>query len=297
MSPAGSADRGTRLLARAIGVSAAVTIAMLATVPAFAGVPPAVYTGTAYDPGSNANLSSPGSAGNAYTDPTGGLDSSSYSMSLAGTPDPAVSANIVFDYTPYTDVNASAQVFYYFEITNSSGSTAQTPVTADVAAYLSASSFGDGVGGSVFQIQQVSYISGSTVCSTGAPCAVQSWLTCAAQDPFRCAATTPVTLYVNTTESLFSNTQYVVELSAVAGVNYSVASPSGTAGGFVDPGFGIDPATLNASDYSFVFSDGIGNQGPGPVPLPASITLLGLGLAGLGAMRRLADRSRAELQF
>jgi len=273
-----------------LGIAAAVQavpFTLLATMPALAGVPPAVYTGNAFDPGSVANLSNAGSAGHAYTDPTGGLDASSYSMSLAGTPDPAVSANIVFNYTPYTDVNASAQVRYYFEITNSTGSTDQMPVTADVAAYLSASSFGDGLGGATFQIQQLSYISGSTVCSTGAPCAVQSWFACAAQDPFRCAASTPVSLYVNTTESLFSNTQYVVQLSAVASVNYSVASPSGTAGGFVDPGFGIDPATLNAADYSFLFSDGIGNQGPAPVPLPASITLLGLGLAGLGAMRRL----------
>jgi hypothetical protein len=261
---------------------------MLASMPVLAGLPPAVYTGTAYDPGSVANLSSPGSAANDYTDATGGLDASSYSLSLGGAPDAAASANIVFNYTPYTDVMSSAQVIYYFEISNGTGSAAQTPVTADVAAYLSASSFGDGLGGATFQIQQVSYISGSTVCSTGAPCLVQSWFACAAQDPFRCAASTPVSLYVNTTESLFSNTQYVVELSAVAAVNFSIASPSGTAGAFVDPGFGIDPATLNASDYSFTFSDGIGNQGPSPVPLPASFTLLGLGLglAGLGAMRR-----------
>jgi hypothetical protein len=269
---------------------AAVIFAILSTNPAVAGVPAAVYTGYAFDPGSVVSLSTPGAAGNTYTDATGGLDSSSYSISLAGTPNPTAMANISFTYTPYLDVNASAQVIYYFEIADSTGSTSQTPVTADVTASLSASSFGDGVGGSIFQIQQVSYINGSTVCSLGSPCAVQSWLTCAAQDPFRCAATTPVTLNVNTAESLLSNTEYVVELSATAGVNFSVASPSGTAGGFVDPGFGIDATTPNASDFSFLFSDGIGNPGTGsgtsPVPLPASITLLAFGLASLGAMRR-----------
>jgi hypothetical protein len=81
-----------------------------------------------------------------------------------------------------------------------------------------------------------------------------------------------------------------VELSATAGVIPLVASPSGTSGGFVDPGFAIDPSTPNASNYSFLFSEGIGNPGTGsdasPVPLPESITLLALGLDGLSAMRR-----------
>jgi hypothetical protein len=100
---------------------------------------------------------------------------------------------------------------------------------------------------------------------------------------------------VNTTEALFSNTEYLVELSATASVNPFVASPSGTAGGFVDPGFGIDPSTLNASDYSFLFSAGIGNPGIGsgtsPVPLPGSVTLLVLGFASLGVLRRYPARS------
>jgi hypothetical protein len=277
------------LLSVATGLAVpAMAITILSTLPAVAGVPAAFYRGNAQDPGSNVTLSTPGAASNNYTDPTGGLDASSYAISLAGTPTPAVTASITSNYTPYTDVSASAQVFYYFEIADSTGSTAQTPVTADVTAALSASSFGDGVGGSIFQIQQISYISGSTVCTAGTPCAVQSWFACAAEDPFQCAATTPVALNVSTTESLFSNTVYAVELSATASVNVFVASPSGTAGGFVDPGFGIDPTTPNASDYSFLFSDGIGNPGIGssPVPIPASLTLLTLGLASLGVIRR-----------
>ncbi|MGO9445091.1 MAG: PEP-CTERM sorting domain-containing protein [Thiobacillaceae bacterium] len=267
-----------------------VAFTFLSTIPAAAQVPGATYNGSASDPGSNATLSSPGGASNDYTDPDSTLDSSSYSISLAGTPDPQASANVAFTDTPAGDVTASAQVFYYFEVLDSTSTTSQNPVTVDVTAGLSASSFGAGVGGSIFNINQVSYISGSTVCSPGTPCLVQSWFACAGEsNPSFICGGAPALVSVNTTESLFSNTEYVVELSATAGA-YLYAppgpNPSGTGGGFVDPEFGIDPTTANATHYSLIFSSGIGNAAPVPEPETCAMMMAGLGMIGFIARRR-----------
>ncbi|MGO9446266.1 MAG: PEP-CTERM sorting domain-containing protein [Thiobacillaceae bacterium] len=271
----------------------------LLAIPAIAQalpLPDAKYTGYGVDPGDVAPLSGPGGAGNAYTDPTGGLDSSSFSISLAGTPTPAAYASIVSTYNPYGGVSASAGVIYYMEIIDGTSSTSHNPVTLDVAAFLSASSFGDGTGGSVFQIQQTSYISGSTACSEGAPCLVQSWATCAAEDPFLCAAGAPVSETVNTTESLLSNTEYTVQLAASAGLNPLIPTSgpyartqSGTAGGFVDPSFQIDASTASASDFSIAFSSGIGNAAPVPEPSTYGFMITGVGVvAAVVCLRKLA---------
>jgi hypothetical protein len=71
----------------------------------------------------------------------------------------------------------------------------------------------------------------------------------------------------------------------------SYINGSDTAG--TDPFFFIDPAFANASDYSLVFSDGVGDAPPSVVPLPASLPMFGIALLALGAFawRRRGQRA------
>ena len=59
-----------------------------------------------------------------------------------------------------------------------------------------------------------------------------------------------------------------------------------TASALADPYIYIDPTTPNASQYSIVVSQGIGNTPSGSTPEPSSLILLGSGLAGLGGVLR-----------
>ena len=262
-------------------------LAIAAIAQASPTLPAAIYHGYATDPGANIPLSGPGSATHAYSDLLNPLDSADFSMTLAGTPDPLASAGVDSSISTAT---ASAQLFYYMEVVGGSG---PVPVTVDVIASLFASSYGDGSGGAAFQIQQVSGISGSTICSSGSPCLVQSWGTCSvASAPGFCVGT-PTAISVDTAESLFSNTLYVIEVAASAGspdplVPYTV---TGGGKGSADPSFAIDPITIDAGAYSLIFSDGIGNpaSGPGPssVPEPATWAVLLAGIGALAALRRV----------
>ena len=102
--------------------------------------------------------------------------------------------------------------------------------------------------------------------------------------------------------NLFTNTIYQVALQVMSNVNIFNAgssdpsSPGGTASVFasLDPTFqvasGVDP-----SQYSFVFSDGIGNSAPAiaATPLPAALPLFAAGLGALGLFGARRKRKNA----
>jgi hypothetical protein len=105
----------------------------------------------------------------------------------------------------------------------------------------------------------------------------------------------------NGTYNLFTNTIYQVALQIIANVGILNAgasdpsSPGGTASVFasLDPTFqvasGVDP-----SQYSFAFSDGIGNTAAvSTTPLPAGLPLFATGLGALGLFGARRKRKNA----
>ena len=85
--------------------------------------------------------------------------------------------------------------------------------------------------------------------------------------------------------SVSINTVYFVAIDAqaAAGSNGGAISAEAT----LDPWFSIGAGVTNPGDYSFVFSDGIGNSPAGAaVPEPASGLLLAIALGGLAMFRR-----------
>jgi hypothetical protein len=79
-----------------------------------------------------------------------------------------------------------------------------------------------------------------------------------------------------------------VEIYMLVGGTANITGAGGgtaSASGSVDPYFQIDPSTPDASNYSLVFSAGIGNS-PLPVPLPASAWLMLSAPGGLAMLGR-----------
>jgi hypothetical protein len=107
----------------------------------------------------------------------------------------------------------------------------------------------------------------------------------------------------NGTYNLFTNTVYQVALqviSQVAVFNAGDLNPSAAGGtasilASLDPTFNIASSVANAGDYSFVFSDGIGNTAPpvSPTPLPAALPFFAASLGALGLFGARRQRARA----
>jgi PEP-CTERM motif len=88
------------------------------------------------------------------------------------------------------------------------------------------------------------------------------------------------TPYVTTGRSFNQGIHLEVEAGGALGASFN--------GGMVsaDPHLFVDPAFLNASEYSIVLSPGVGNAVP-TIPEPATWLLMGVGLVGLSGLRRL----------
>jgi len=262
-------------------------LTLIVAIPTLAqatSLPPATYSGDGSAAGpTTLPLTAPGTwhEGGGF-----GLTGSEANVTLVATPDPSVSVGASAN---LDQASAHGSIFYYMDITGGIG---VSPVIVDVAGAVSASSSADSVAAAGLLIEL-----GSGLFSI-----VQSWTACAdALFPVSCAGS-PTMVTVNAQQQLSSNTLYVVGLSAAAAVPVGPpfepigALGIGAAGAFVDPSFGIDPATPNASAFSIVFSDGIGNAGPGPgsasMPEPATLTMLVMGIVIVGALRARGSGTR-----
>ena len=95
------------------------------------------------------------------------------------------------------------------------------------------------------------------------------------------APTTPSDSFnLSTTIQESANSEFEVILDVDASVMTSVGKASGY--GFVDPYFFIPISDPNASDYTILTSNGIGNSPVPEVPEPSTWAMMLLGFAGLG---------------
>ena len=92
---------------------------------------------------------------------------------------------------------------------------------------------------------------------------------------------------VNHTYSLFANQPIEVLIRAAANTQGNQLQ---TVTAYLDPFFFIDPSVTNASAYSIITSEGIGNS-PATTPLPAALPLF---VTGLGAMGLLGWRRKQK---
>ena len=84
---------------------------------------------------------------------------------------------------------------------------------------------------------------------------------------------------LSTTIQESANSEFEVILNSAANVTTSVGAASGS--GFADPYFFIPITDPNASDYTILTSDGIGNSPVPEVPEPSTWAMMLLGLAGI----------------
>jgi hypothetical protein len=88
----------------------------------------------------------------------------------------------------------------------------------------------------------------------------------------------PGSFNLNSSSNFQTDTIYSVHMTAEGAATRTASFFAN-----VDPVFTIDPSLANADQYSFLFSDGVGNS-PSAVPEPSTWAMMILGFAGVGFM-------------
>ena len=167
---------------------------------------------------------------------------------------------------------AGLQLTYYFEILGSSAPVT-VPVKVTAAGGYTYTQTGDAFGDSFEAILQVDGPN-VDITKTADVTTAPSWT-------------------LNNVYQFKTNQVYHVEMQAVGAVTSGISGGTASFSVQVDPVFTIDPTLADASSYSFVFSNGIGNVSA--VPEPSTWALMLLGFVGVGAMAYRRRNQSAEL--
>jgi hypothetical protein len=284
-----------RVIALIAGSVAAVALPVLSTAQTVAGAS-ASYNASI---GSSEQLSTtiPGSVtlNGVGTNP---IISSSASASVTGGPDPTVSFGSSQGGAGYIGddgwgPSGQAALTYYLEATSRSGASGMVTLDMSTSASTDAVASGTPLGNAYANSEA------SLIISSGGNQLVYYFSQSQDCDPIvfdACSGASSVNTFKPMTRlSVLSGAS--VEVNMYVGGDADIYGSGGgtaSASGSVDPYFQIDASTPDASNYSLVFSAGIGNA-PQPVPLPASAWLMLSALGGLAMVGR--KRSSRVAQF